>query len=277
MFTETLATAPPLARAGLVADTVSALDRGLQVLACFREGQLILSSTVLARLTGIPRPTVTRLAATLAHNGWLRQDAETERFTLGAGALVLARAFLSGYNARASAREPMQALADTTGGSVYLPVCDYMELVLIEACCPRSRMFTARLSVSSRVTLANSALLRAHLCSLCPEARATLVESLRLMRVNEWPVLEESFTYSQKYWSFTGVCLSLGQFHNEINSAAIAVRSPDGELLVLNCVGPAYVFDEARLRQQIAPELQKLARALAKATGGEAMISGDIE
>lgn len=274
---ETLATAPPLARAGVVADTVSALDRGLQVLACFREGQLSLSSTELARLTGIPRPTVTRLAATLAHNGWLRQDAETERFTLGAGALVLARAFLSGYDARASAREPMQALADVTGGSVYLAVCDGMEMVLIEACRPRSRMFTARLSVGSRVPLANSALGRAYLCALGPEARAPLVESLRLMRGNEWPALEESFTQSQKDWSSTGVCLSLGHFHSEINSAAIAVRGPDGELLVLNCGGPAHVFDEARLRQQITPELQKLARTLAKATGGEAMIPGDIE
>jgi hypothetical protein len=46
---------------------------------------------------------------------------------------------------------------------------------------------------------------------------------------------------------------------------------------VLNCGGPAHVFDEARLRQQITPELQKLARALAKATGGEAMIPGDIQ
>lgn len=274
---DTLGTASPPIRAGTGADTVSALDRGLQVLACFRDSQRSLGSTELARLTGIPRPTVTRLAATLAQHGWLRQDPDTERFTLGAGALVLARAFLSGYDARASARDPMQVLADSTGGSVYLAVRDGMEMVLIEACRPRSRMFTARLSVGSRVPLANSALGRAYLGALGPQSRAPLIESMRLMRGNEWPALEGALAQSLDDWACTGVCLSLGQFHSEINSAAIAVRGPDGELLVLNCGGSAHAFDEARLRHQITPALQQLARALATATGGQAMIPGDTE
>ena len=274
---DSLANAPPSMRAGTGADTVSALDRGLQVLACFRDGQRSLGSTDLARLTGIPRPTVTRLAATLAQHGWLSQDPETERFSLGAGALVLARAFLSGYDARASARGPMQVLADSTGGSVYLAVRDGMEMVLIEACRARSRMFTARLGVGSRVPLANSALGRAYLGALGPASREPLVESLRLTRGNEWPALEGALTQSLADWANTGVCLSLGQFHSEINSAAIAVRGPDGELLVLNCGGPAHAFDETRLRQLITPALQKLARTLANLTGGQAMIPGDTE
>lgn len=270
------ATVSAATRPAAGADTVSALDRGLQVLACFRDGQRSLGSTELARLTGIPRPTVTRLAATLAQHGWLRQDPDTERFALGAGALVLARAFLSGYDARALARGPMQALADSTGGSVYLAVRDGMEMVLIEACRARSSMFAARLSVGSRVPLANSALGRAYLGALGETARAPLIESLRLMRGSEWPALEGALTQALQDWSRTGVCLSLGQFHSEINSAAVALRGPDDELLVLNCGGPAHAFDEARLRQQITPALQKLARTLAEATGGQAMIPGDL-
>ena len=53
------------ARPAVRPDTVGALDRGLGILNCFRDGQRVLSATDLARLTGIPRPTVVRLAATL--------------------------------------------------------------------------------------------------------------------------------------------------------------------------------------------------------------------
>ena len=42
-------------------DTVSALERGIAVLRCFDEDRRVLSPTELSRLTGIPRPTVTRL------------------------------------------------------------------------------------------------------------------------------------------------------------------------------------------------------------------------
>ena len=44
---------------------VSALERGISVLRCFTADVRELSNTALSRQTGIPRPTVTRLASTL--------------------------------------------------------------------------------------------------------------------------------------------------------------------------------------------------------------------
>ena len=131
-------------------DTVSALDRGLSLLTCFEKGQLALSATELSRLSDIPRPSVIRLAATLVAHRWLAQDAGGERYRLGAGVVSLARAFLAGLDIRAAARAPMQALAEATGGSVYLAVRDGLEMVLIEACRARSTMVSARLDGGSR-------------------------------------------------------------------------------------------------------------------------------
>ncbi len=107
--------------------TVSALDRGLALLQCFGDDQRLLGPTELARLTGIPRPSVTRLAATLVAHRWLRPEPGGERYMLGAGVVSLAQVFLSGLDVRAAARGPMQALAERTCGSVYLAVRDGLD------------------------------------------------------------------------------------------------------------------------------------------------------
>ncbi len=66
-------------------DTVSALDRGMALLACFDETRHSLGPTELSRLTGIPRPSVVRLAATLLARRWLQTEPGGERYMLGPG------------------------------------------------------------------------------------------------------------------------------------------------------------------------------------------------
>src|SRR5687768_10254721 len=102
------------------ADTVSALERGISLLRCFTETRRLLTPTELSRLTGVPRPTVTRLATTLVTLGFLKQEVGSDGFMLGPGVVSLARVFLAGLDVRAAARPHMQVLADDSGGSVYL-------------------------------------------------------------------------------------------------------------------------------------------------------------
>ena len=249
-------------------DTVSALDRGLSLLTCFEKGQLALSATELSRLSDIPRPSVIRLAATLVAHRWLAQDAGGERYRLGAGVVSLARAFLAGLDIRAAARAPMQALAEATGGSVYLAVRDGLEMVLIEACRARSTMLSARLDVGSRVPLPNSALGRAYLGSVDAETRAQLVDSLRLSRGSDWNALDAGLQTALQEHQRSGFCISAGEFHAEINSVSAAILGPDGQVMSFNCGGPAYSFSESRLRLEIAPALLQLAAQIAASVGG---------
>src|SRR5689334_18434319 len=93
-------------------DLVSALERGIAVLRCFESGVSALGNGELARLTGIPKPTVTRLVGTLVSLGLLRVATDGERWSLGAGVLPLARAFLDSLDVRAIARPHMKTLAD---------------------------------------------------------------------------------------------------------------------------------------------------------------------
>ncbi len=254
------------------ADVVSALDRGLALLQCFREGQRALGPTELARMTGIPRPTVTRLADTLVANRWLRAEPGGDRYMLGAGVVSLAQVFLSGLDVRGASRVPMQALAERTGGSVYLAVRDGMEMVLVEACRARSSMLAARLDVGSRVPLPNSALGRAYLGTVDPSTRARLLESLRLSRGSDWLALEAGLRRALEEHAAAGYCLSAGEFHREINSVSVAMTGPTGEVMSFNCGGPAFNFGEQRLRDEVAPALMEMAVAIASEIGGRIML-----
>lgn len=249
-------------------DTVSALERGVAVLNCFTETRRSLTSTELSRLTGVPRPTVTRLAATLVAQGMLKQEPEGDRYMLGPGVVSLARVFLAGLDVRAAARPRMQALAEAVGGSVYLAVPDGLEMVLIEACRPRTTMLAPRLDVGSRAPIANSALGRAWLWALPAEQRSRMIESLRLARGSDWAALEPGMQRALADADQLGYCISAGEFHREINSVSVPLVGPDGEIMALNSGTAAFVFTEDHLRQVVAPQLLKMAQALAADIGG---------
>ncbi|MDR6858842.1 IclR family transcriptional regulator [Variovorax guangxiensis] len=249
-------------------DTVSALERGISVLRCFSEDRPVLGYADVARMTGIPRPTVNRLVATLLAMGMLKSAPAADRFMLGPGVVSLARVFLGSLDVRAAARPSMQALAEEVGASVYLAVRDGMEMVLIEACRPRSSMLSARLDVGSRAPLPNSALGRAYLSALPEAQRTQLLDSMRLLRGPEWDALAPNMQRAIDEARRLGYCLSLGEFHREINSVSVPLIGPGDEIMALNGGGAAFVFSEERLRNELAPRLHDIALSIARDIGG---------
>lgn len=258
----------PVALALQRPDTVSALERGVAVLRCFTETRRSLTSTELSRLTGVPRPTVARLASTLVTLGFMHQDAANDRYGLGPGVVSLARVFLAGLDVRATARPLMQRMAEEAGGSVYLAIADGLEMVIIEACRPRSTMLAPRLDVGSRAPMANSALGRAYLWALPAKEREAVMESLRLARGSDWAALEPGLKRALDSADKLGYTVSAGEFHSEINSVSVPLVGPGGDIMALNCGTAAFVYTEEHLHQVIAPQLQRLGATLATAIGG---------
>jgi DNA-binding IclR family transcriptional regulator len=180
----------------------------------------------------------------------------------------IARVFLAGLDVRAVARPHMQALAETAEGSVYLALADGLDMVIIEACRPRTTMLAPRLDVGSRAPIANSALGRAYLFALPKEERLALIESLRLSRGSDWAALEPGLKRALADADKLGYSVSAGEFHREINSVSVPLVGPNGELMALNCGTAAFVFSEDHLRQVVAPQLLKMAGELAADLGG---------
>lgn len=254
------------------ADTVSALARGIAVLQCFGEGTGTLSHGDIARQTRIPKPTVTRLVATLETLGLLRQAAESDRYMLAAGVLPLARAFLAGLDVRARARPHMMALADELDAAVYLAVCEAPDMVVIEACRSRSNALTSRLDIGSRVPLTLSAIGRAYLSALDEKAREALLQTARARAGSAWPKEATGLDSALREAILRGYSVSLGESHPDISAAAVSLHTPSGEIMALNCGGPSFRFTEETLRRRVAPRLRAAAERIAADIGGTAAI-----
>lgn len=249
-------------------DTVSALERGISVMRCFSEERPVLGHAEIAGITGIPRPTVNRLVATLLAQGMLKNALIADRFMLGPAVVALARVFLGSLDVRAAARPAMQAMAEDLGASVYLAVRDGMDMVLIEACRPRSSMLSPRLDVGSRAPMANSALGRAYLSAMDSTSRQQLIDSMQLTRGPEWDAMAPGMHGAIDEARRLGYCLSLGEFHREINSVSVPLIGPGDEVMALNCGGAAFVCTEQRLREEFAPRLRAIAQGIARDIGG---------
>ena len=132
-------------------EEVVALSRGLDVLRRIAAADAPVSNRELAEWTGIPKPTISRLTATLVSANLLFQLPDSERFVLTASVLELSNGFLRNFDIRARARPFLIELADRTTLSVHLAVRDRLDMVVIDTIRPRSAVLVSRLEVGSRI------------------------------------------------------------------------------------------------------------------------------
>ena len=279
-------------------DNVSALQRGFDVLECVAASPVPLGNAEVSALTGIPRPTVSRLMATLVSMGHLRLSIDGERYELASGLVRLAQAFLGAIDVRAWARPHLSALAEATGVSALLGVRDGNEMLVVEAMRSRSAVAVFRADVGTRMALPTSALGRAWLAGIDATAREALIAGWRKgaslgrdagVRARgrtttpdvdqAWaepampPVATDALAAMQAELTRVpeqGFALSIGEWHPGINAVAVPVRTPGGEVVAINCGGPAFVLDVERIHGFVLPKLLAAAEAIGRDIGGTA-------
>ncbi len=252
------------------ADRASALQRGFAVLHCFESASGPLANGDISRLTGIPKPTVTRLIATLVSIGYLRPSHEADHYQLSARVVRLARAFLDGIDVRSVARPYLAELAESTGASSFLAVREGADVVLVETWRSRSAIVLLRSEVGSRLSLATSALGRAWLAALGEQALARVLDELASVHGAAWPKMRRGLAAALAEVRRDGCSVSVGDWRPEINTAAVPLRTAEGELMAINCGGPAFTVSERRLRETVVPRLKATAGAIAAEIGGTA-------
>ena len=249
------------------AGKVVALQRGLDVLACFEAQRRALGHAELARLTGLPKPTLSRMLTTLKEAGFLRLDAGTEKYSLGPRVVALANIYISSFDIRALARPLMQVLADRTGLSVYLAIAVDLDMLIIEVARPPSSMLVTRLDIGSRVPMSTSALGRAYLLDLEDGARLALLKRMEKTYGSSWASAKINIESSLRKSKRLGYCQSLGELYPDIHSIAKAIRLPTGETVVLNCGGPSNYLSPQMITRSAAPALLETVDKLRKSTG----------
>lgn len=245
---------------------VTALARGLEILRCFNPGERLLGVSELSRRTGLPKPTVSRLAGTLTKLGYLSFSGHYGQYQLAPGVLSLGYAFLSNVDVRHIARPMMQELAESSQTSTSLAIRDRLSLVYVETV-RSSASIGLQFGIGSRLPLTTTATGRAYM-SACPSAeREILMNQLKKQDPANWSAISAGIDQAMKDYKARGFCISYKEWNKDVSGVGVPFCAPDGTLMAFNCAGPAFLLPRKKLIDEIGPRLVALVDRLGNAVG----------
>ena len=229
------------------------LSRGLEILRCFSPSKPLLSNKEITLRTGLPKPTVTRLTATLLERGFLRKAADGRGFRLGSASLAVAYPLLANMSIRQLMRRQMQGVADHVGGSVGLSMLERTDMICVESC----RKFNAPdflMDIGAAAPVWAGAEGWAALAGIPPQRRAMLLEEIG--RDHSAPYLAHRESIQRGIDSIVTFGYGVSHHGSGATHVSVPLRKPvNGEQMVVTC---AIVSSEIRpgwVEQDVGPRL----------------------
>ncbi|OHD23947.1 MAG: hypothetical protein A2Y38_12020, partial [Spirochaetes bacterium GWB1_59_5] len=112
--------------------SIQSVDRALSILECFTMERQELGVSELSRLLGLNKSTAFGLLSTLERRGYLQQNSENGKYSLGLKAIDLATVRLAGFDFTRVARPLLKGLVDRLGETVHLAIYDRGEVVYVD-------------------------------------------------------------------------------------------------------------------------------------------------
>jgi len=239
---------------------VAALSHGLQILSCFTPDQPVLTNGALARMTGMPRSSVSRLTHTLVKVGYLDYDTEAGAYRLGLCVLSLQPAALAGTRIVEDVAPHMAELASQLGARVLLTVYENFGLTVVQRACTNPDI-PAPSFVGCRYAVPRRAMGRAYMACSAGQEQEKLLQHLAQGDESRSAVLRSERDHAvHSYRSQGGYCTSLGEGRPGNHSISVPLNLPHlGRRFFLSCGGPANRLSERVLHDRVAPLLIKSA------------------
>lgn len=240
---------------------VTALARGLDVLRCFRPGEVSLTNLDLSERTGLPKPTISRLTHTLCQLGYLVQDRDSGTYRLGVGVLQLGFGVLAGMDVCDRAADVLRTLRNGPNSYITAALGEVHRAEVIYVAVHRSREdVSLSMHVGARLPLFRSAIGRAILAGL-PEAAC---EAAIAHGVQDGAGSVEDLTQAthiaRQEFEAKGYCTGYGDWRADVNGMAVPVFSLDGaRVFGLNVGGPAFHVSPQELERDYAGLLSEAA------------------
>jgi DNA-binding IclR family transcriptional regulator len=241
----------------------STLLRGLSILKCFSESNESLSVTELAKMTGIPQPTVWRFCQGLQSGGYLTTDSSKTLYRPGLALLGLGYSAISHFDLLQHARHYLVQLADAFKVVAGITSLDGLHMRVVD----RHQAVDAVLSYNSRIgsslPIASSASGWAYLASLGDAERQKLIARIAKEQSDLWRSTEPLFHDALVRYRKQGVIVSTGSFHRGITTVAIPISwEKSGATYPLYCSAISEAITDEIITQRLAPMMKKIAEEL---------------
>lgn len=222
----------------------------------------------LAEKSGIARPTVHRILKRLCDERLLTQDGTSKRYILGSLMFELGLAARTPVRRLERMRQPLEALAETTGDTVYLVMRTGDEAVCLHVAESNSPIRTRTFEVGARRPLGTGAAGLALLAAL-PESDAEAVIERNADRLERLG-LDQGILLERVVRARAGGAISNGSITPGVTGVAVAIPAQAGNPYLAISVGAVSArMPEARINS-LWKSLNTTARRLAviEASGG---------
>lgn len=242
---------------------VTGLLRGLAVLRCFDLGRERLGSSDIARLTGLPQPTVWRLCKTLEHGGYLVADADGSRFRPGLAILTLGYAALDTLELADLVRPHLQDVATRHRGAVSLSTRDGASMLYVQRCEAPGTVLTMNLRVGSAVPIISSGTGWAYLAGCSAGECARVLNECRKADAALYAKSERAALAAIAEYPEQGYVGNYDQFFPGMSTVAVPLADAVSPLpYVINCTCPSALMASPRQRESAGQAMVKLAEQL---------------
>lgn len=252
----------PAGDAGGESDVIQVVSRAFEVMRCFGGHDMRLGNLEIANRCRLPRSTVSRLTHTLTRMGQLVYLPQDQKYRLGPGAIAMSAAMMRGLRFRGLVRMLMDELAQEFPGTVGFVAPDRFHMVYLE--CARAHDAVGLQSTTgSRIDIARTASGHAYTAALDPDVCAALLAEMEREIPDDARILRQKLDHNRRALRENGYVISSGLWNSHITGISVPLWSPhyrDYLVLTVGLLGAMY--DEQRLRIEVAPRLLQLAQSV---------------
>lgn len=257
------ATGSRTASSGLEPVPSNLLLRGLSVLRCFGVERSALGSSDIARMTGLPQPTVWRICKTLQSQGYLTLEQDRTRYRPGAAVLTLGYAALQSLEISELSKPSLQDIANRVRGASGLSIRERHTMLLVQRCEAHGARITYNMRIGDTLPMLTSASGWAHLVSLPPKERAELIGRLERADPDAAKTAAKPMKAAFDAFEKTGYILNSGILFPGLISIAVPFTSRRrGAKYVVSCSATSVVFGTRTLHESIGKALSRIAKEL---------------
>ena len=206
---------------------IGAVDNVLRLLRMF-ESQELLRVNEVSRRMNLSRSTVHRMLTTLAHHGFVVQDAFSRGYAPGPALVDIGLAVVSQMDIRQTARPVLEALRAATGETVHLAVIRDREVLYLDGL-ESERLVRAGQRVGQTLPAYATAAGKALLAEMSDDAVRAMYAGPDLPPVTAQTLRTRSALLQElRTVQEVGYAVNRGESEDDISALAAAVRDPRG-------------------------------------------------
>jgi IclR family transcriptional regulator, KDG regulon repressor len=230
-----------------VGEPIRAVERALDVLSCFRPGDLALSLTQIADQLTMPKSTVFRLLATLESKRYLHRNASTGLYHLGLRLIELGALASQDLDVHQWAQPYLERLAAEHGETVDLAVLDGANVIYLQVVESPQRVRLAA-AVGQRLPAFCTASGKAFLAYLPFAQVAKLVAGSLVQYTEHTHTQPDDLAHDLQATRARGFAMSEQEYEKDINAVGAPVlNAQQFPILSLSITGPSFRLSRERM------------------------------